>query len=356
MASSSPPDRGQWGDWLQDLRARGLEALGPSAAEASLPAAEAAAGDDVPRLRAVLERIGAALEVIGERIDAVERRQERLAEAIREGHESLRARADDVLDEVHALRTATEPHLIAAVQGDREAGDRHAAYREVVGRLRGVVRRLLPHDARVLVVSRGDDDLLRLSGPRAGHFPQDPQGGYAGHHPADDAAALAHLDELAAAGWQFLVLPEPAFWWLDHYAGLRAHLGRSCTAVHHDADTCAIWALHRPGPWVALAALVADIHHRECRFPAILDWETGRDVAALFPECAVFRPLEGGLPALPHIDASVDIVAVPAGDPARLAEARRVATHAVVVVGPTETDGILVEPLPGCRPPPGPPR
>lgn len=355
MPSSSPPNRGQWGTWLQDLQARGLDSVDAAVERATVPAAESAAGDDARLLRAVLERIGDALQLIGERITAVERRQDGLGEALREVRDAVHARSDDVLDEVHALRAA-EPLLIAAVQGDRDAGERQAAYHEAVGRLRHVVRRLLPRDARVLVVSRGDDDLLRLSGRPAGHFPQDPEGGYAGHHPADDEAARAHLGELAAAGWQYLVLPVAAFWWLDHYAGLRAHLERSCATVHRDVDTCAIWALDRPGPWVAVAALVADIHRREGRFPALLDWETGCDVAVLFPECAVFRPLDAGLDVLPHIDASVDIVAVPAGDSGRLSEARRVATHAVVAVGAAGSEGIVVEPCPHRHSPPIPPR
>ena len=339
MPSSSPPNRGLWETWLQDARAGRQETVAGQAGPPS-PA------HDERSLRAVVEQIGETLRGLGERLAACERGQDTILAAIRDTGESIHSRGDEILDELTALRAVAEPPLLAMpAGGDRDAAAGHGRYREAVGRLRGIVRRSLPRDARVLVVSRGDDDLLRLSGRPAGHFPQDEAGYYAGHHPADDAAALAHLADLADAGWRYLVVPEPAFWWLDHYPGLRSHLDRSCAVVHRDADTCVIWAIDRPGPWVALAAFVADFHRRAGKFPAILDWESGRDLAAVFPECAVFAPLDTGLETLPYIDESIDVVAVAAGDEARLAEAGRVATHAVVLTAAgTDAGALVVEP------------
>ena len=82
----------------------------------------------------------------------------------------------------------------------------------------------LPEAARVLVVSRGDDELLALDGVEASHFPQDRDGVYAGHHPSDDAEAIAALELLRGHGAEYLVFPPTAGWWLEHYRGLRAHL------------------------------------------------------------------------------------------------------------------------------------
>ena len=341
MASSSPPNRGREGSAARSPRDRRLDNVNAPAGQAGVPAS----ANDERLLRAVLEQVGDVLRGLGDRLAACERGQDAIVAAIRDAGDAIHARSDEILDELTALRAVAEPPLLAApAAADRDAAERHARYREAVGRLRGIVRRLLPRDARVLVVSHGDDDLLRLSGRPAGHFPQDEAGNYAGHHPADDAAALAHLADLAAAGWRYLVVPEPAFWWLDHYPRLRAHLDRSCAAVYRDADTCAIWALDRSGPWVALAAFVADFHSREGSYPAILDWESGRDLAAVFPECAVFAPLDAGLEALPYIDESIDVVAVAAGDDARLAEARRVAAHAVVLTATNAgADAVVVE-------------
>ena len=42
--------------------------------------------------------------------------------------------------------------------------------------------------------------------------------------PADDAAALRELERLRRAGAEFLVVGEPAFWWLDYYQDFHRHL------------------------------------------------------------------------------------------------------------------------------------
>ncbi|MEA2600151.1 MAG: hypothetical protein QOF89_1143 [Acidobacteriota bacterium] len=49
--------------------------------------------------------------------------------------------------------------------------------------------------------------------------------------PADGAQAVAGLIRLRAAGARFVVVGWPAFWWLDHYPELRAHLGEHFTRV-----------------------------------------------------------------------------------------------------------------------------
>jgi GT2 family glycosyltransferase len=99
-------------------------------------------------------------------------------------------------------------------------------YGNLVERVRGEVEERLPAGARVLVVSRGDRDLLRLGEREATHFPQAENGAYAGYHPADSDAAIAELELLREAGAEFLVLPAPSIWWLEHYRRFAAHLGR----------------------------------------------------------------------------------------------------------------------------------
>src|SRR5262249_54766360 len=97
-------------------------------------------------------------------------------------------------------------------------------YQDLINRIRDVVRTTLPPGATVLVVSKGDDELVRLEGRAGWHFPQDEQGVYAGYNPADSAAAVRHLEELRGRGAQYLLIPQTALWWLDHYAGFRQHL------------------------------------------------------------------------------------------------------------------------------------
>ena len=42
--------------------------------------------------------------------------------------------------------------------------------------------------------------------------------------PSDDATAIRELDRLRQNGAQFIVFAWTAFWYLNYYAGLRAHL------------------------------------------------------------------------------------------------------------------------------------
>lgn len=113
-------------------------------------------------------------------------------------------------------------------------------YGNLVERVRGEVDDLLPADARVLVVSRGDRELVRLGEREAAHFPQAEDGGYAGHHPADSEAAIAELEALRGDGAEYLLLPPPSFWWLEHYRRFASHLGRYRTL---GAGECAIFDL-----------------------------------------------------------------------------------------------------------------
>ena len=97
-------------------------------------------------------------------------------------------------------------------------------YRELSDRLRALVEVRVPAGAVVLVAGKGDDALLAFTDRTGWHFPRTEDGGYAGHHPADSTAAVAHLEALRARGATFFVLPAPSAWWLDHYTAFAAHL------------------------------------------------------------------------------------------------------------------------------------
>jgi glycosyltransferase involved in cell wall biosynthesis len=106
----------------------------------------------------------------------------------------------------------------------------------------GVVRRRVPSGALVAVVDKHDPTLLHLSGHEGWHFPDLrslPTG-----YPSDSEAAVDHLELLRSRGAGYLVFPSHAYWWLDHYAGLKRHLETLCTTVWHD-ESCRIYALAR---------------------------------------------------------------------------------------------------------------
>jgi GT2 family glycosyltransferase len=94
-------------------------------------------------------------------------------------------------------------------------------YRDLVEQIREVADRELPPDATVLVVSNGDDELLKLGANRRGwHFPQMADGTYAGYHPADSAEAIAHLEAQREKGATHILFPQTALWWLEFYKEL----------------------------------------------------------------------------------------------------------------------------------------
>jgi glycosyltransferase involved in cell wall biosynthesis len=135
-------------------------------------------------------------------------------------------------------------HDIAAFR--REMRAYREAYHGLAQQVRGIVREALPPAATVLVVSKGDAALLELDGRRAWHFPCAEDGTYAGYYPAKSVDAIEHLETLRGKGGEFLLFPGTAFWWLDHYAGLRDHLDANYRRVWSDAR-CIIYRLSGMG-------------------------------------------------------------------------------------------------------------
>lgn len=115
-------------------------------------------------------------------------------------------------------------------------------YEHLIEQVRETADAAIPRNATVLVVSRGDEELLRIGPRRALHFPQDDFGGYAGYHPQDSAAAIELLEDMRARGAQYLVLPRTDFWWLDFYSGLDGHLASNYPLIASNGE-CKVFEL-----------------------------------------------------------------------------------------------------------------
>jgi GT2 family glycosyltransferase len=163
------------------------------------------------------------------------------------------AGADDGLDhDAFLLEAARLEAGVAALQRQLEAagastpgGDDFTAspslgYRLMVEQLRDAVTEAVPAGAQVLIVSRGDRELVELDGLDCQHFPQDEAGRYAGFHPRDGAEAVAQLETLREDGAEYLVFPATAHWWLQHYGELAEHLDR---LERTDGDVCTVFRL-----------------------------------------------------------------------------------------------------------------
>jgi hypothetical protein len=122
---------------------------------------------------------------------------------------------------------------------------RHREYQALVGRLRDLVHRTVPPGATVVVISKGDADLVSLVGRRGWHFPQDASGGYAGYHPRESTSAIEELEALRSRGADYLVLPATSNWWLEHYADFGNHLRLNYDTLVDQPDTGIIYTLRK---------------------------------------------------------------------------------------------------------------
>jgi glycosyltransferase involved in cell wall biosynthesis len=118
-------------------------------------------------------------------------------------------------------------------------------YHKLVQELQRFIDANLPFNVTVLVVSRGDANLLKLGDRDAWHFPQDRNRKYAGYHPADSEAAISHLEDLRSEGAAFLVFPATALWWLDYYPSFRAHMEERYRTLAAVQDQFTIFDLRR---------------------------------------------------------------------------------------------------------------
>jgi Sulfotransferase family len=125
--------------------------------------------------------------------------------------------------------------------------DPQAEYAGVRDRIHGLVGCLIDPGSTVVVVSKGDQELVRLEPGQGWHFPRTAEGKYAGHHPADGAEAIAHLERLREQGADHFLLPSTYFWWLDNYPELAEHLRSRYRLVADCPDACLIYDL-RGGP------------------------------------------------------------------------------------------------------------
>lgn len=124
-------------------------------------------------------------------------------------------------------------------------------YPDVVARFRALLERVVPPGLIVAVVSKGDGKLLVLPGRRGWHFPQRPDGVYAGYYPSDSASAIAHLESLRSKGATFIAFPSTALWWLDEYAAFGRHLLTTYPDVVHEGGVGRVFGLWRQLPEAA---------------------------------------------------------------------------------------------------------
>jgi GT2 family glycosyltransferase len=141
-------------------------------------------------------------------------------------YRAFQLEANRLEEQVRALQQRLQEIDQAAERPARPAftASRRLGYRRLVQRIRSAVAETIPQGSTVLVVSRGDRELVKLEDREGRHFPQNPDGRYLGHHPRDSQEAITRLENLRGDGADYLVLPATAYWWFDHYADFAEHL------------------------------------------------------------------------------------------------------------------------------------
>jgi hypothetical protein len=225
---------------------------------------------EMVELRRVVADQTRQMKALAERVEFVMGREKELRAMLLGAHDQLmrrteRIRADlaaelqqpaphqDASSETHSLpevpvavRPAEQTFASSAYTGHQQRGG-YPDYPWLVRHIREVANAVLPPEATVAVVSKGDEELLELGGGRRGwHFPQNDDGVYAGYYPADGAEAIIHLEELRTRGAGFLLFPETAFWWLERYGDLKQHLEARYRRIW--SEKCIIYQLHEPSP------------------------------------------------------------------------------------------------------------
>jgi hypothetical protein len=125
----------------------------------------------------------------------------------------------------------------------RATGFLKAEYEALIERVRSAVSGSVAAGSICLIATKGDDRFLDLDGSVGWHFPRGDDGQYAGYNPPDGGWAVKHLDELRAAGADYLVIPATSFWWREHYPELAAYLNTAGSPVLEERDTCLIVGL-----------------------------------------------------------------------------------------------------------------
>ena len=115
-------------------------------------------------------------------------------------------------------------------------------YARTIDEIRLLVARHIAPGNVIAVVSRGDDELLKLHGLFTRHFPSTADGAWAGQYPEDGAGAIEELQSARERGARYLLIPSVAFWWLDFYPAFAAYLGRHAQLLHQDG-VCRLYEL-----------------------------------------------------------------------------------------------------------------
>jgi glycosyltransferase involved in cell wall biosynthesis len=153
---------------------------------------------------------------------------------------------------------------------------------QLMPHIRQIAARAVPPGSSVAVINEGSEEFLRLAGRATRPFSQDGR-------PADSAGAIGQLEALREQGASFLLVPKPAFWWLEHYAEFTQYLDTHYSIAGRDTGACVIYDLLRKPAGMALASPgEGSSHDRPTLDDVRKGTEPARLIAFLLPQ---FHPI-----------------------------------------------------------------
>ena len=117
-------------------------------------------------------------------------------------------------------------------------------FQQFMPAIRDLVAGAVPAGAKIAVVTAGDAQVLKIERRECWHFYQDDQARPIEGHPADALEAINRLEDLRIKGAEYLLIPRPSLWWLEHWTEFREHLDLRYKAIEHLRDICALYELH----------------------------------------------------------------------------------------------------------------
>jgi hypothetical protein len=149
-------------------------------------------------------------------------------------------------DEGMALpqRNLNGPHnRVAEVLEAKRPSEAKQHYATLVKLIKDLVQITVPNHSTIVVISKGDEDLVDFRGPLAWHFPRAVNGKFAGCYPANSHEAIGHLEQLRHQGADYLLIPSTSFWWLEFYSDFTAHLQQKYRITTFQEEVCLIYRL-----------------------------------------------------------------------------------------------------------------
>jgi hypothetical protein len=175
------------------------------------------------------------LRIVDVQLKTLANHESELRTLLVSAHEQLVHRDAEIIGTVGAALLPHAPNAPAAIY-----------YGQLLDKIRAIVADQLPPATPLLIVSEGDEAMLRFDGRPAWHFPQTSSDAAIEYSPVDGSSAIAQLESARRQGAGFLIVPSTGQAWLARHPDLEAYLRQRFPTVVRREDTVVIYDLAEP--------------------------------------------------------------------------------------------------------------